>query len=855
MTIVINLQRGFGKNLEEAGEIDLAAEKLGLKMTNKEFGESNIPIDVRSIFTEDSIHAVRYEIFREYYDKLTPAVFISRTDPFSRMYNIALNNFDTSPFIMTSERKGKIKKDLLSYLTAKAYMKYLTDNSYEADLLGSLQNGMFYNRDSYAEIGDSQMSIVDVLDRITKSLKGQVPPKSNYFIDKFISLVPLTSEDNNSGGDRVETNTWTQISAPDLTRIQNTLLELYSNPETHKDAMHLVHYLLVKDGLQYTSGTFLSAVPATMTKEILNSIGDAHLIFREDKIRKSVYDKVFGASFEDLINEFTFGYMQATTNNWYLRAFKGTNRIRIFDTEEIELKEKSVLVDYDQEEGETSTQVLSNLAERPFTYNYKGTSHEFGSVIHAYQVLKSGKFDKRVNNAYKKKGGFGILIESKVKKKSGFDQEALLVNLVKESLIQNKDLEIDGTDVIPELFRYNNFTFMTNNKHTQATKKGLLAAQKEFIDSIQPDGTKNIITKRGVKKQNEVNARISDEPVVENLEKKTLIIDLFKTLPAHYVDQVKLVRRIKGSKNEKKNEANYAIFAKNVDKVESMGFRIITVDVQVGKDKKKRKQVVLPLVIESRGIRKESIFYKLVEVQRDKAYPKGHDPNLMIPSDANVAYGNLGKYVQFDPVGSNQQNGTAFVFNTEASKIPTYKVIQEGIQDRKELYDNVEENYVNIDDVEDSIIIETQEDKKKEATAEFISTATDKTFKKDEIVEDDESVVIEDTSEEEIDSVEQTFKAPSDIDRLRNKRKEEDFVKSFSANKASKNTEEARLEDWYDNNEPIKVKGEDMILTTNNRIKLAGKLKIKSSKDLIAEYKDSGADTIEEYLEIIKCYI
>ena len=116
-------------------------------------------------------------------------------------------------------------------------------------------------------------------------------------------------------------------------------------------------------------------------------------------------------------------------------------------------------------------------------------------------------------------------------------------------------------------------------------------------------------------------------------------------------------------------------------------------------------------------------------------------------------------------------------------------------------------------------------------------------------------MVIEDTSEEEIDSVEETFKAPSDIDRLRNKRKEEDFVKSFSANEASKNIEEARLEDWYDNDEPIKVEGEDMILTTNNRIKLAGKLKIKSSKDLIAEYKDSGADTIEEYLKIIKCYI
>ena len=67
-------------------------------------------------------------------------------------------------------------------------------------------------------------------------------------------------------------------------------------------------------------------------------------------------------------------------------------------------------------------------------------------------------------------------------------------------MYQNKDLEINGIDVIPELFRYNNFTFMTNNKHTQATKEGLLAAQKEFIYSIQSDGTKNIITKRECQK-------------------------------------------------------------------------------------------------------------------------------------------------------------------------------------------------------------------------------------------------------------------------------------------------------------------------------------------------------------------
>ena len=53
VTTIINLQKTIGKDLEGGREIDLAAEELGLKMTNKEFDESGIPIDVRSIFLRE----------------------------------------------------------------------------------------------------------------------------------------------------------------------------------------------------------------------------------------------------------------------------------------------------------------------------------------------------------------------------------------------------------------------------------------------------------------------------------------------------------------------------------------------------------------------------------------------------------------------------------------------------------------------------------------------------------------------------------------------------------------------------------------------------------------------------------
>ena len=58
----------------------------------------------------------------------------------------------------------------------------------------------------------------------------------------------------------------------------------------------------------------------------------------------------------------------------------------------------TINVYWGQSESTVSTKVLSNLAQRKFTYQGK----EYGSVEMAYQTLKSGEFDQNTYDAYNK---------------------------------------------------------------------------------------------------------------------------------------------------------------------------------------------------------------------------------------------------------------------------------------------------------------------------------------------------------------------------------------------------------------------------------------------------------------------
>ena len=143
-----------------------------------------------------------------------------------------------------------------------------------------------------------------------------------------------------------------------------------------------------------------------------------------------------------------------------------------------EKPEGTINVYWGQPESATSTKILSNLAPRKFNYeSVDGISREYGSVEHAYQSNKNGKFDEITYNAYVAKGGYGVKIAPKLTDVGKRANLQIMKDLVVESFIQNP-----SSDAANKLLQYEKFTHNTNELIDQAFLEGLKLAQRELLN-------------------------------------------------------------------------------------------------------------------------------------------------------------------------------------------------------------------------------------------------------------------------------------------------------------------------------------------------------------------------------------
>ena len=154
---------------------------------------------------------------------------------------------------------------------------------------------------------------------------------------------------------------------------------------------------------------------------------------------------------------------------------------------EVRIKKQSTNVEpngtinvyWGQPESATSTKILSNLAPRKFNYeSVDGVTREYGSVEHAYQSNKNGKFDEVTYDAYVAKGGYGVKIAPKLTEVGKRANLQIMKDLVVESFIQNP-----SSDAANKLLQYENFTHNTNELIDQAFLEGLKLAQKSLLST------------------------------------------------------------------------------------------------------------------------------------------------------------------------------------------------------------------------------------------------------------------------------------------------------------------------------------------------------------------------------------
>jgi len=724
MSELIDLQKGWGRDLE-------AMQK---KETEKEFKNSKIPVNVRDIFLKaGSTYHNKYQTFREGYDHIAPAFFIQRTESFEKMYNTLINNLNSNIYF-TKGMESKISIDLITYLNTKSYIHNLEKNSFQSWQTASLQNGMIYENQHFPGVSAEALNVADVVIELREYVKS-VKKSTNYMLDQYISLIETDSENNNTGSTLVTANTWTRIDDAELTRIQNSFLELFQDPNTHQNAVHLINYLLVRDGFQLRPNTFLEAIPADLTSDILNTIGPIHQLFKSSKPQESQFMEIFGLTYEELFNDFLEGYMSANKMDYYLNHTKIGGEISVYNTQKIEIPETSILVDWNAAESSSNTQILSNEAPRIFKYSHNNKEYEFGSVIHAYQVLKQGKFDKKVDKVYRKEGidkAHGKTIETKLAKTRGFNQEALLKQLIRASFMQKNPITVNGVEVRNELIRHSDFTFMVNDKLSKTTREGLLEVQKDMVYNVKEDGSMTIISRAGIRTQERRNAVLIKQPMVRNATEKTFIVNAFKGVDAKYTDKVKIALPVYDfSKIKKGEQSPQAQLAENLRTIKKDGgFRIVYKEFKVKGGDRIEGQIALPFVIKnSVGQGKaatDTKYYKLTKVYPNGKMPVEINAFEMMNSEENVALGNLGVYIEIETFGSISSTATAFAL---PGYIPTKTEIETYINEKNNIFG--EEN-ADISNVEEEVDIEdvTPEEQHAETTAKEVTG--EELFKKNE---------------------------------------------------------------------------------------------------------------------------
>ena len=297
---ILSLTKGLGQDLTSVDETHQQIENLGLYLDSKDYAiyeetriKSQLPaIDVRPLM-KDTWQGRFLEIFNEINDTVLPAVMLTRTPIFKQVYFNLLRNIDNYKAARDTRFKDKLRVDLLAYLTIKGYEHNMMEE--DSKHAGSLNNSMIYPQLEGEKI-------TNVVEKLRKEYPG------NFFLESFVILNRARQEGNKIGIDAAEANTFNRMSDSDKMELQTSFAIIYGDPETRPEAMKLIHYMMVKDGLSYRSGSLLDAITPFTYEKFLNQINTVQKAVGKDSTAE-LFSGTFGMSLDELTREFIQGYM------------------------------------------------------------------------------------------------------------------------------------------------------------------------------------------------------------------------------------------------------------------------------------------------------------------------------------------------------------------------------------------------------------------------------------------------------------------------------------------------------------------------------------------------------------------
>ncbi len=621
---VMNLSKGFGRSFADINQKLNEIKALGFGMTDEEFAAAKfngmpLPIDARKIFKNKLWQSNLIKVLNHFNENILPNVFVSKTKTFESLNSAILKNLAQNEYVVDMETKEKISKDLLSYLNIKAYMNFLEKKG--SVTLASLQNGFIYPQSDYA------LNIHGLVDQ----LRQEFP--DNFFLNEFMFNENAREIENTAGIHKAESNTFGKKSDLDKLRVQAAFMELFSEKRT--EATHLIHYMMVKDGLQYGAGSLLEAINPSVLDGFTSSIQDIFSMMRDG--RTDLFESKFGMSYEELLNDFVFGYSLSNKNNILLHR---VNNTPFYSPKQAETESLN---------GAVSKNVVQKNTDRLFVF--ADNARQLGTV--------GSSAVRGMDNAR----GLTVMYDLN----TFFDADDL------NSFVERFDEEINDivNDERPVTF--------PKVLMSQAEVKKLKKASPDIFNYIDAklketfgySLEKGLLKDSGSYSKQSINKQAIAIDLSNNVN--TLTIDLYKNVKPKIKtsDEVQVKRVTAGKLNSKQIKQ----LARNMQTLEYFnGFKLVKGVVVNGSN---TTLMEFPAVIKSvTGKTKKTVrYFKLKQVHS----PFNLDQNK-INVNEGVSIGSAAVYELVETKGSNYQNPIGFMFDSSYFERPSYKQVREFVE-------------------------------------------------------------------------------------------------------------------------------------------------------------------------------
>jgi hypothetical protein len=322
---VMKLTKGMPATHEAGNTMEYKMNALQLFSTDAEFEESAVPFDLRQVMTgadpkqdHNNIVANNIKKFRQVRE-LSKTLFLERVNMFQRQMQVIAGNLSIRGPEYTRFYKN-MKWHWISCLSITAYLKALKDSGRMVRAF-SLTNALIYDAEA-VKMPDKFMDAVDAVRSIREKLKN------NYFVNKFLNLLPTTATTkdgrvvpnpfNETGINKVNINTYAKLDAQQIEKLQDSFLEVFQDKNMQMEAWTLFHYLLAKDGGQFRSGSFLQYVPPEMFEDLMAATKEVNQLLMQDS-SEAEYMRVLGMNKAEMEGRFFKNYLLHINNRDYVK--------------------------------------------------------------------------------------------------------------------------------------------------------------------------------------------------------------------------------------------------------------------------------------------------------------------------------------------------------------------------------------------------------------------------------------------------------------------------------------------------------------------------------------------------------